>query len=214
MLTAEQMENRSEYIGGSDVAIIMGQSPFKTPWELLLEKAKIKENNFSGNKYTKLGNHLEPKIQEVMNIKNVDERTYEKQYHEVPFAGHIDGLNEEETLLYEIKVSSGNMDKTIATYEYQIRTYMYLTDINIADIVLLQRDKNIEKYMNPSFKIKEHMMQLHRVYYSPEKEEEMLKRTRMFWNFRNKLLVEPELAYDTNFRDFFYEKIKLPGKKR
>ncbi len=214
MLTLEQLENRSEYIGGSDVAIIMGTSPFKTPWQLLLEKARIVPNNFKGNKYTEIGNVLEPKIQDAMQIKNVDERTYEKEYYEVPFAGHIDGLNEVETELYEIKVSSGNMDKTIKTYEYQIRTYMYLTELNKAHVVLLQRDKDLAKYLNPSFKVKTSDLTTSVLHHCPDKEEEMLKRTRMFWNFRNKLVSEPHLANDNNFRDFFYEKIKMPGKTR
>ncbi len=214
MLTPEQLANRSEYIGGSDVAIIMGCSPFKTPWQLLLEKARIMPNNFKGNKYTEIGNVLEPKIQDAMQIKNVDERTYEKEYFEVPFAGHIDGLNEIETELYEIKVSSGNMDKTLKTYEYQVRTYMYLTELDKAHVVLLQRDQNLAKYLNPSFQVKTHELKTSTLFHCSEKEEEMLKRTRMFWNFRNKLINEPYLANDTNFRDFFYEKIKMPGRTR
>ncbi len=214
MLTKEQLENRSEYIGGSDVAIIMGASPFKTPWELLLEKARIVPNNFKGNKYTEVGNVLEPKIQEALAIKNVDEITYEKQYHEVPFAGHIDGLSQAEDILYEIKVSSGNMEKVLQTYEYQIRTYMYLTDLNQARLVLLQRDANINRYLHPNFKVDSNQLKKEIIFHCPEKEEEMLKRTRMFWNFRNKLVAEPHLASDVNFRTFFYEKIKLPGKTR
>ncbi len=214
MLTKEQLANRSEYIGGSDVAIIMGTSPFKTPWQLLLEKARITENRFRGNKYTEVGNVLEPKIQDVLSIKNVDERTYEKTYFEVPFAGHIDGLNEQEDVLYEIKVSSGDMQKTIKTYEYQIRTYMYLTDINNARIVLLQRDKDVDRYLHPKYEVDNTELKLEKIFHNHEKEQEMLKRTRMFWNFRNKLLNEPHLANDLNFREFFYQKIKLPGRTR
>lgn len=214
MLTKEQLANRSEYIGGSDVAIIMGASPFKTPWQLLLEKARITQNNFRGNKYTEVGNVLEPKIQDALSIKNVDERTYEKTYFEVPFAGHIDGLNENEDVLYEIKVSSGNMEKTIKTYEYQIRTYMYLTDIDCANIVLLQRDKDVDQYLHPKYQVNNDELKLEKLFHNRDKEIEMLKRTRMFWNFRNKLIMEPHLVQDVNFRDFFYQKIKLPGRTR
>ncbi len=214
MLTPEQLENRSEYIGGSDVAIIMGASPFKTPWQLLLEKARINPNNFKGNKYTEVGNVLEPKIQNALDIKNVDEITYEKQYFEVPFAGHIDGLSQDEKLLYEIKVSSGNMEKVLKTYEYQIRTYMYLTELDQAALVLLQREKNVERYLHPTYQVDPSCLCQTMIYHNQEKEQEMLNRTRMFWNFRNKLINEPHLAYDINFRDFFYTKIKLPGKTR
>lgn len=214
MLTEEQLKNRTEYIGGSDVAIIMGTSPFKTPWQLLLEKARIVPNRFKGNKYTEVGNVLEPKIQEALSIKNVDEITYEKQYFEVPFAGHIDGLSQTEDILYEIKVSSGDLNKVLKTYEYQIRTYMFLTDLNQAELVLLQRSKDVDRYLHPRFEVERKHLVQESLFHNLEKEEEMLKRTRMFWNFRNKLVAEPHLANDTNFRDFFYQKIKLPGKTR
>ena len=44
--------DRNLYIGGSDIPIIMGISPFKKRFDLLLEKAGLKENDFDGNQYT------------------------------------------------------------------------------------------------------------------------------------------------------------------
>ena len=41
--------DREKYIGGSDIPIIMGISQFKTRFDLLLEKAGLKENTFDGN---------------------------------------------------------------------------------------------------------------------------------------------------------------------
>ena len=38
--------DRDKYIGGSDIPIIMGISSFKTRWDLLLEKAGLKEDTF------------------------------------------------------------------------------------------------------------------------------------------------------------------------
>ena len=45
-------KDRHKYIGGSDIPIIMGISDFKTRFDLLLEKAQLKEDDFEGNVYT------------------------------------------------------------------------------------------------------------------------------------------------------------------
>ena len=55
-------QDRDKYIGGSDIPVIMNLSPFKSRFDLLLEKAGYKEDTFEGNVYTEYGNKLEPKI--------------------------------------------------------------------------------------------------------------------------------------------------------
>lgn len=61
--------DRDLYIGGSDVPVIMGISTFKTRWDLLQEKAGLKESTFTGNKYTEYGKILEPQIRSYINRK-------------------------------------------------------------------------------------------------------------------------------------------------
>lgn len=61
-------ENRSDYIGGSDIPAILGISKFKTRWQLLLEKAKLEDFSFSGNKFTEYGHIIEPQIREHINL--------------------------------------------------------------------------------------------------------------------------------------------------
>ena len=60
-------QDRDKYIGGSDIPVIMNLSPFKSRFDLLLEKAGYKESDFEGNVYTEYGNKLEPKIREYIN---------------------------------------------------------------------------------------------------------------------------------------------------
>ena len=48
-------DERWRYIGGSDIAAIMGISPFKTRFQLLQEKAQIVEPDFKGNEYIEIG---------------------------------------------------------------------------------------------------------------------------------------------------------------
>ena len=57
-------KDREKYIGGSDIPIIMNLSPFKSRYDLLLEKAGYKEDTFSGNIFTEYGNIMEEKIRE------------------------------------------------------------------------------------------------------------------------------------------------------
>lgn len=59
--------DRNKYIGGSDIPCIMGLSPFKTRWALLLEKAGYTISEFRGSKYTAFGDLLEPQIRDYIN---------------------------------------------------------------------------------------------------------------------------------------------------
>ena len=82
--------DREKYIGGSDIPIIMGISPFKTRFDLLLEKAGLKENDFTGNEYTEYGNKLEPKIRDFIN-ENREDKFEEGKYIENDIRCHTDG---------------------------------------------------------------------------------------------------------------------------
>ena len=51
-MQASVKQDRDKFIGGSDIPIIMELSPFKSRYDLLLEKAGLKDDTFSGNIYT------------------------------------------------------------------------------------------------------------------------------------------------------------------
>lgn len=59
--------DREKFIGGSDIPIIMELSPFKSRFDLLLEKAGYKHNDFKGNVFTEYGNTMESKIRDHVN---------------------------------------------------------------------------------------------------------------------------------------------------
>ena len=95
--------DRDKYIGGSDIPIIMGLSPFRTRWELLQEKAGLIQNDFSGNKYTEYGDVMEPKIRDYVN--ELRGTYYEpEQLIEGDLRGNCDGFNGNSIL--EIKTSN------------------------------------------------------------------------------------------------------------
>ena len=58
--------DRNKYIGGSDIPIIMGISPYKSRFELLLEKAEYKFDDSPSNIYTRYGNVMEEEIRSYL----------------------------------------------------------------------------------------------------------------------------------------------------
>lgn len=130
--------NRNDFIGGSDIPVIMGISSFKTRYELLLEKAGLKENDFTGNKYTEYGQALEPKIREHVN------KLYNTVFepNRVIIADlrcHSDGFNGEAIL--EIKTTSHifeNVDD-YKVYLVQLLLYMQMNSVEKGILAVYSR---------------------------------------------------------------------------
>lgn len=119
--------DREKYIGGSDIPIIMGISPFKTRFDLLLEKAGIKDNDFTGNEYTEYGNVLEPQIRDYINKKyNLGFEEYKKINGDIRV--HLDGFNNASVL--EIKTTS-QIHNSIDEYKvYLVQLLFYMQEVN------------------------------------------------------------------------------------
>ncbi len=119
-------KDRHLYIGGSDIPMIMRLSSFKTRYDLLLEKAQLKESDFQGNKYTEYGNVMEPKIRDYINEigetkfietkKIVDNKRY-----------HSDGFNC--TTILEIKTTS-NIKNSLLEYKTYLVQCLYGMMVN------------------------------------------------------------------------------------
>lgn len=118
--------DRYKYIGGSDVPVIMGISSFKTRFELLLEKAQLREDNFEGNSYTEYGNIMEPKIRNYIN-ESFGKNFVEGKHIEDDIRCHTDG--EDYDTILEIKTTSQVYDTIdeYKTYLVQLLFYMYHT---------------------------------------------------------------------------------------
>lgn len=126
--------DRHKYLGGSDIAIIMGISPFKSRFDLLLEKAELKENDFVGNEYTEYGNAIEPLIRNYINESGL----YKKPFREDKIIVddcryHDDGFNGEVVL--EIK-STSQIKEKLEDYK------LYLVQ-NIFGIMLRKKNKGL-----------------------------------------------------------------------
>lgn len=120
--------NRNDFIGGSDIPVIMGISSFKTRYELLLEKAGLKENEFTGNKYTIYGQHIEPKIRDYIN-KLYNTNFEPNQVINGDFRGHTDGFNG--LCVLEVK-STSQIYKTVDEYKvYLVQLVKYMQENNV-----------------------------------------------------------------------------------
>lgn len=115
--------DRDKYLGGSDIPIIMGISQFKTRFDLLLEKAGIKENEFKGNEYTEYGNIMEPKIRDFINEYRED-KFEEGKYIENDIRCHTDGINKE--MVLEIKTTSKIHEKVEEYKVYLVQLLFYM----------------------------------------------------------------------------------------
>lgn len=116
-------ENRNLYIGGSDIPAIMGISPFKDRYTLLLEKAGLQENTFTGNCYTEYGKVIEPKIRKYINA--VYEAVFEpSRIIDGDIRCHTDGFDGECVL--EIKSTSQVHEKLLEYKQYLVQLLLYM----------------------------------------------------------------------------------------
>lgn len=133
--------DRDKYVGGSDLPVIMGISPFKTRWQLLLEKAGLAENTFSGNQYTEYGHKIEPKIREYINHKY--NTIFEpNQTIVADFRGNTDGFNGECVL--EIKSTSHIYEAVddYIVYLVQLVKYMEVNKVTKGILAVYERPED------------------------------------------------------------------------
>lgn len=141
-------KDRDKYYGGSDIPIIMGISPFKTRWELLQEKAKILENEFTGNEYTEYGNIMEPKIRDYINESQKDKFVEGKHINE-DIRIHTDGENK--TTILEIKTTSQVHEKVddYKIYLVQLLFYMQETKKKKGILAVYERPDDFDEEFDP-----------------------------------------------------------------
>lgn len=137
-------EDREKYIGGSDIPIIMGISPFKKRFDLLLEKAGLKEDDFEGNVYTEYGNTMEAKIREYVN-NTLNKNYVEGKHIEGDIRVHTDGEDDESIL--EIKTTSQIHERLdeYKIYLVQLLFYMENTKKSKGILAVYERPKDFNE---------------------------------------------------------------------
>ena len=149
-------QDREKYIGGSDIPIIMELSPFKSRFDLLLEKAGYKKNDFEGNVFTEYGNVMESKIREHINLTHQSDYKEGKCIEEIPsewdvtpngmkIRCHTDGENE--TSILEIKTTSQLYDNVddYQIYLVQLLFYMMMTGKRFGMLAVYKRPDDMSE---------------------------------------------------------------------
>lgn len=137
-------QDRHLYIGGSDIPVIMGISSFKSRFDLLLEKAQLKEDEFEGNEYTEYGNVMEEKIR-----NHVNECLGKKFNEGIDVDGdircHTDG--KDATSILEIKTTSQIHEQVddYKTYLVQLLFYMIHTKRNSGFLAVYNRPSDFDE---------------------------------------------------------------------
>ena len=151
-------QDRDKYIGGSDIPVIMNLSPFKSRFDLLLEKAGYKESDFEGNVYTDYGNKLEPKIREYINetTRNFIKDPFVEGKHIreaeadeiIGVRIHTDGENDD--CILEIKTTSQIHDKVedYKIYLVQLLFYMVNTGKPYGVLAVYNRPEDLSEEFN------------------------------------------------------------------
>ena len=142
-------KDREKFIGGSDLAGIMGLSPFIDRWTLLQQKAGLKERDFFGNEYTRYGDELEPIVRDYINEKYC--RDFEPAVKvDGDLRGNCDGIDEGGLL--EIKTTSHIYD-TLDGYKgylVQILFYMKIFNVQHAMLAVYHRNEDFSTDFDPS----------------------------------------------------------------
>ena len=152
--------DRDHYLGGSDVSTIMEINPFKSRYDLLLEKAGYKEDTFEGNIFTEYGNKMEGKIRDWLNEDSGEKFIEGKHILEIPHGWqdqetgleircHTDG--EVTDTILEIKTTSQIHDslEDYQAYLVQLLFYMYVTEKEFGILAVYERPDDLSEELDP-----------------------------------------------------------------
>lgn len=161
-MQASVKENREKFIGGSDIPVIMNLSPWKSRFDLLLEKAGYKESEFGGNVFTEYGNEMEAKIRDYINEDRLPgehfrEGKVEIEGETIGTRIHTDGETEEEIL--EIKTTSDIKEnlEDYKAYLVQILFYMMVEEKSFGLLAVYDRPDDLSTEFDP------HRLKVYRV---------------------------------------------------
>ncbi|RLK63171.1 endonuclease [Atopobacter sp. AH10] len=136
-------QKRNYYVGGSDVPTILGINPYKTQYELALEKTEIKPKEFISNEYTQYGNQLEPQIREYINATTeahfIVDTAIDK---DKKIRSNVDGVDYDHKLLLEVKTHGKNPKLNV--YEVQMQLYMHQLGLEEGWLAMYERPSDFD----------------------------------------------------------------------
>lgn len=152
---AQWLANRNAGIGGSDVAAIMGLSPWKSPLEVWLEKTHRREpEDISHREAVAMGTELEETVLHMYRKRHPERRPHRANASLTaigrPWAlASLDGITHDNELgagVLEIKTGSKESEWEEGVpihYLTQVVHYMSVTGYRFADVVALIGDRGL-----------------------------------------------------------------------
>lgn len=115
--TEEWHKMRSQHIGASDAPVILGCGFGKTVRDLWLEKLGLKDG-FKGNSHTERGLRLEnPALKFAEKELGIPFKTIVKKHQTISYMmASLDGYNEDNNIILEIKCPEQDLHETIPAY--------------------------------------------------------------------------------------------------
>ena len=146
--------NREKYIGSSEISTIMGINKFKTRFNLLLEKAGLKEPEIVDNEYVNFGSEIEKHIRDYINKDYQDdlfvENTITKEQDIISLRTNYDGLNSDTAL--EIK-STSIIHENASEYVYYLVQLLYgmmLANVEKGILAVYKRNEDFKVEFEPN----------------------------------------------------------------
>lgn len=189
-------QDRTRFIGGSDIPTLLGLNQYKTREDLVLEYAGIDERNFNGNQFTEYGNLMEEKIRDYANkLLGFDCKPKCSKSFKKRIRCNTDGYDPNNKVIFEIKTNDGKHSNTI-DYEVQMQLYMWKFKCKKGYLIQYKRPKDFWRgfdskyhldvsYFNTEFDSEN--VKITEIKYVPYLVKEILARIKDFWNEVEKL---------------------------
>lgn len=194
-------EHRNMFVGGSDIATILGINPYKTQYELAREKVGIVKSDFKGNEYTQYGNIMEPQIREYINMVNQTQfQPATKVDKSRSIRSNTDGYDVENDMILEIKTHGAK--PTVKVYEAQMQLYMAQFGCDIGWLALYKRPDNFDAEFDSD------RLKIEVVNRDDEYVSKIMEAIETFW-IRCEFLKENPEATETDFYNFGQDEVAL-----
>jgi len=159
-LTAEDLERRRKCIGASDVAAILGASPWRSPWDVWADKTGRLEP-WAGNEATKLGTFLEASVLSYAEAIVGDlERNIRVECPNTPIVATLDARTMDKGIPVEVKTAGmvgplhgdwgdAMSDHVPDHYLLQVHTQLLCTGAEVGWLFALLGGRGVVQYEIP-----------------------------------------------------------------
>ena len=184
--------HREKYVGGSDIPVIMGLSPYMTPFELAKEKAELIEREPGASAYTEYGEILEPLIREYINEQNkLNFQPYTNIRENNRIRCNVDGYEKDMGFLLEIKTHGSKPRKDM--YNAQIQFYLHVFGLKTCWLASYRRPDDFENNLD-AYRFDESNLYIQLIEYDEAYAAKIMAAVDRFWRQVDELKKRPNMS--------------------